>query len=175
MKLTLRFHGDRQEVCELAWRWANELKTSLVVERLFPAYEARLVGRDELIGLARCDGSINRISLSPAPVDVDASSPLDYIKLNPNSLSIDLGKQSDEVLRESFLAGVADDLKIANEWKKVRSLATKSMGKGVWVENVMSGARSRVANHYYTGEARRLAESGVILMGATDWIVYHLD
>ncbi len=49
------------------------------------------------------------------------------------------------------------------------------MFAGAWAENAMSGARSRVANHYYTEEAKCLADAGVTLMGGTDWIKYQLD
>jgi hypothetical protein len=97
------------------------------------------------------------------------------VKKNPNSLFISLGEQSDTILRESFLAAMTDDAPLATVWKRLRERARKSMHKGAWAENIMSGARSRVASHYYTAEAKRLAETGVVPVGGTDWIKYQFD
>ncbi|WP_328301609.1 hypothetical protein OG389_30160 [Streptomyces sp. NBC_00435] len=70
---------------------------------------------------------------------------------------------------------MTDEAPLAAAWKKLRDRARKTMLKGAWAENIMSGARSRAASHYYTTEAKRLADTGVALMGGTDWIKYQLD
>jgi hypothetical protein len=176
MKVTLQFHGDRQEICVMVWEWARELRMLLVEERFFPTYQAQLVGgAGEASGWARRDSSVDRISLNPAPADLSATSSLDYAKRNPDSLFISLGEQSDVVLKESFLAAMTDDAELAAVWKRLRERARKSMCKGAWAENTVSGARSRVASHYYTAEAKRLAEVGVVPIGGTDWIRYQFD
>jgi hypothetical protein len=176
MKVTLQFHGDRQEICQMASEWARDSGMLLVEERFFPTYQVQLVGgvREEN-GRARYGDDIDRISLNPSSVDLSANSSLDYVKRNPESLFINLGEQSDAILRESFLAAMTDEAELATVWKGLRERARKSMRKGAWVENTMSGARSRVSSHYYTAEAKRLAEAGVVPIGGTDWITYQFD
>jgi hypothetical protein len=176
MKVTLQFHGDRQEICVMAWEWARESGMLLVEERFFPAYQVRLVGGvGEASGRERCGNDVDRISLHPSPVDLSATSSLDYTKRNPDSLFISLGEQSDVVLQESFLAAMSDDVALSKVWKRLRERARKSMCKGAWAENTMSGARSRVTSHYYTAEAKRLAEAGVVPISGTGWVRYQFD
>ncbi|TDD60610.1 hypothetical protein E1293_45595 [Actinomadura darangshiensis] len=176
MKVTLQFHGDRQEICAMVREWACELGMPLVSERFAPSYQVKLA-RDapEANGTTGCGDDIDRISLNPSPVNLAATSPLDYVKKNPDSLLVHLGEQSDLILRESFLAAMTDDASLARVWKRLRERARKSMYKGAWAENIKSGARARVAGHYYTAEARRLGEAGVVPMGPTDWVKYQLE
>lgn len=176
MKMTLQFHGDRREIYAMAWEWARESGMILVEERFFPTYQVNLVGGVQEPGAApECGDDVRRISVNPSPVDLKATSSLEFSKRNPDSLFISLGGQSDAILRESFLSAMTDEVALAVAWKKLRERARKSMFKGAWVENTMSGARSRVASHYYTAEAKCLADAGVALIGGTDWIKYQLD
>ncbi|MWA07607.1 hypothetical protein F8568_046325 [Actinomadura sp. LD22] len=176
MKVTLQFHGDRQEICAMAWEWACESGVLLVQERFNPTYQARLVsGVQKGSGSPEFGDDIHRISLNPPSVDLSATSSLDFVRRNPDSLFITLGEQSNSILRESFLAAMTDDLSFVALWKKLRERARRSMHKGAWVENTVSGARSRVVNHYYTEGAKRLVEAGVIPVGGTDLIAYRFE
>src|SRR4051812_15059649 len=145
MKVMLQFHSDRQEICVMAWEWARESGKLLVEERFFPTYQVRGVdGVGEASGKARCSSGVDRISLNPSPADLTATSSIDCAKRNPDSLFISLGEQSNVVIKASFLAAMTDDAELATVWKRLRERARKSMRKGAWVENTMSGARSRV-------------------------------
>ncbi|WP_405525496.1 hypothetical protein OG426_22860 [Streptomyces canus] len=176
MKVTLQFHGGRREIYAMAWEWARELGMPLAEERFAPTYQVKLVGGGQESGATpECGDDVRRISLNPPPVDLNAASSLEYAKKNPDSLFITLGGQSDAILRESVLSAMTDEVTLVAAWKKLRERARKSMLKGAWAENTMSGARSRAANHYYTAEAKSLADAGVTLMGGTDWIKYQLD
>lgn len=176
MKITLQFHGDRREIYGMAWGWARDLGMLLTEERFAPIYQAKLVGEVQGPGVnLECGDDVRRISLNPSPVDLSAASSLEYSKRNPDSLFITLGEQSDTILRESVLSAMTDEVSLAAAWKKLRERARKSMFTGAWAENTMSGARLRAANHYYTAEAKCLADAGVTLMGGTDWIKYQLD
>jgi hypothetical protein len=157
----------------MAREWAAESGMTLVEEHFFPVYKARAAGDGG--GLETVSGRVDRVSLNPPPVDLGATSAFEYVKLNPNSLYIAVGEQTETIIRESVLSAMTDDAAIMAEWKKCRGRAKKAMTKGAWAENVMSGARSRVAGHYYTAEAKRLADSGVTPMGGTDWIKYSFD
>ncbi|MFD9282821.1 hypothetical protein ACFWD7_37105 [Streptomyces mirabilis] len=176
MKLSLQFHGSRREIDAMVRGWAVGSGMTLVEECFFPVYQVRLAGGEGEDG--EREGAVavvDRISLNPAPVDLSAASAFEYVKLNPSSLFVALGEQSESIIRESVLSAMTDDVILAAVWKKFRERAKKVMAKGAWAENVMSGARSRVAGHYYTAEAKRLADSGVKPMGGTDWIRYHFD
>ncbi|WP_432176778.1 hypothetical protein [Streptomyces sp. Tue6028] len=176
MKITLQFHGGRREIYAMAWEWAKESGMLMTEERFYPTYQVELVGGAHGSGATpECGDDVRRISLNPSPVDLNATSSLEYSKRNPNSLFITLGGQSDAILRESVLSAMTDETTLVATWKRLRERARKSMAKGAWAENTMSGARTRAANHYYTAEAKHLADAGVSLMGGTDWIKYQLD
>lgn len=141
MKTTLQFHGDRQEIRAMALEWARESGMLLVEERFTPVYQAQLVGgAQEGSGRAMFGGDVDRISLSPSSADLNATSSLDYVKRNPDSLFINPGEQSDSILRESFLAAMTDDVPLAKIWKRLRERARKSMHKGAWAENIVGRA-----------------------------------
>ncbi|MDX3850547.1 hypothetical protein [Streptomyces sp. AK02-01A] len=176
MKVTLQFHGDRREIYVMVWEWARESGMLLVEERFFPTYELQQVGGvGEVSGMSSGNSDVDRISLNPSPVDLSATSSRDYAQKNPDSLFITLGEQSDDILKESFLAAMTDDATLVKVWKRLRERARKSMCKGAWAENTMSGAQSRVASHYYTEKAKQLAEVGVVPIGGTGWIKYRFD
>lgn len=145
----------------------------LVEERLVPDYQASLVVGDDptsAIELRRID----RLALTPSPVDLSANSTLDYVRRNPGALTVLLGKQTDRALHQSALGAMTSDETLLKVWRRLRERARRSMRKGAWVENTQTGARTRNENYYCTAEAKRLADSGVVLL-STQWVRYEPD
>lgn len=174
MKFTFYFHVSREEIAELAEEWATVLGASLVAERFFPGYEARLLEANE-VGRAICsDDTVNRISLVSAEVELNAVSALDFAKKNPASLSILLGKQDDSRLKETVVSGMSDDPAVMRKWKSIRDRVRRSMIKISTAENTVTGASVEVKGHYCTREVKRLVDSGLLLVGGTEWTKYRL-
>ena len=174
MKFTFYFHAVGEEIAALAGEWAAELGASLVAERLFPGHEACLLDVNEAGRVIRDDATVNRISLVPARVELKADSALDFAKKNPGSLFILLGRQHDSQLKETVVSGMADDAAVVRKWKNIRDRARRSMVKISRVENTVTGTSVEVKGHYCTHEVKRLADSGLLLVGGTEWTRYTL-
>lgn len=172
MKTSFQFHGDRQEVARMVAQWALSSGTLLVEERFFPEYRLRLADELELNEYAELTDDVNRISLVPRPGNFNAVSALEFVQNNPSILVVHLGKQSVNVLKESLFSATADDPKIAKMWKNLRDQAKASMFNEAWVKNVNSDARRWLPGHFYTAKAKEIADSGIVLPGSTDWLVY---
>jgi len=172
-KLSLQFHADRGEILAAVARWASESGLTVVEESFSPGYRVRVVDSAGLSGDS--DPAANRISLSLHPVELNVSSALEYMRENPDVLTITFGEQNGRVLRESVLAAMTDDAKSLAVWKRLRNDLRKGMLKGASVENVMTGAQSRKDAHLYTAGAKRLADAGVTVAGLTDSVRYVLD
>ncbi|MER5227895.1 hypothetical protein [Streptomyces flaveus] len=175
-RIAFQFHADRRELVALAAQWATQLGLQMAWERFFPEYRVRAVVPSELGDLLENQLSeISRISLSLHPLELDVDSSLGYMKHNPGILTILLGKQEGGVIGESFLAAVTDSEEQLKAWKRVRSLAVKSTSKGAWILNRETGARQRSDSHRYTAKVREIADSGVRVIGPSEWIEYRLD
>ena len=172
-KVSLQFHADRIEVLTAAGRWSQQLALTVVAESFRPVYQVRLVDRAE--AYVDSNAAMDRISLSAYPVDLNVSTALEYVRKNPEVLTISLGEQTDRVLRETFLAGMTDDPRLLADWNRLRRDLRKLMLKGASVENVMTGARIRKDAHLYTAGAKRLAAAGLSILGPTDAVRYILD
>lgn len=172
-KITLQFHADRQELLAVFDQIRRELGLTAAVEYFRPVYRVYLVGGlESLLSVA---GAVDRVSLHRGPVVLDSLSSLDFLRKNPGSLTIRLGEQTGELLRESFLGAATDDPELLACWKRVRNFLRRSMLKGAWVENLTTGARMRKDAHLFTAGARDLMISGVQIMGPTDVVAYFLD
>jgi hypothetical protein len=172
MKFTFYFHASREEIAVFAGEWATELGASLVPERFFPDYEARLSNVDEVRRVICDDTIVNRISLVLANIELNAASALEFVKNNPGSLFILLGKQDGLRLKETVVSGISDDPTVVRKWKNIRDRLRRSMIKVSRVENTITGASVEVKGHYCTHEVKRLADSGLLLVGGTEWTRY---
>ncbi|WP_194892482.1 hypothetical protein [Catenulispora pinisilvae] len=172
-KLSLQFHADRDEILAAVRRWAEQSGLTVVEESFSPVYQVRLADRAGIRDDA--DFPLSRISLSTRPVDLRVSSSLAYLRGNPDVLTITLGEQSGQVLRESALAAMTDDAESLAVWKRLRNDLRKTLRKGASVENVMTGAQSRKDAHLYSAGAKKLADGGVNIAGLTDSLRYILD
>lgn len=175
-RVAFQFHADRGELVALAAEWATQLELYMAWESFFPEYRVQGVTPYELEGVLEHQLSeISRISLSLHPLELDVDSSLSYVKRNPGILTILLGKQSSDFIGESFLAAVTESEEQLKVWRKVRSFASKSTSKGVWILNRKTGARQRSDSHRYTPKVREMAASGVRVVGPSEWIEYRLD
>lgn len=172
-KLSLQFHADYREILSVVEQWAQEYELTVVGENFRPTYGAWLVGGP---ATSICLPDVpNRISLIRGAAELAASTALEFVAKNPGVLTINIGTQTDGMLRESFLSTTTDNAELLAEWKKIRNSLRRSMLKGAWVTNLATGARLREDAHLYTRGAKMLMESGVKIMGPTDMVIFQLD
>lgn len=172
MKLSLQFHATRSEIDAMTRAWSRD-------EKLVLFWEMRPGSRHEIVVLDSVDPKplspdVSRIGLATHQLDSTAESSHEFMQANPDVLTIYLGEQSDDLLRESFLSAITDNDSIGAVWKRIRRKATNGMRKGAWVVGP-TGARGRVDTHYYTPGAKAAAESGARILPLAGTAEYILD
>jgi hypothetical protein len=171
-KTTLSFHGSRDDISSLLSPWVSELQVTLVGEQFFPNYRV-VVLADGLSSAAL--QSLNRVSLQRGNPDLSGLSAASFVDKNPTGLLITLGRQEPTGLRESLLGAMTEDVVAMRMWKKVRNDLHRSLAKGAWVVNTVTGARVRDDAHLYGPGAKQLQEEGVPILGYGEAIRYELD
>jgi hypothetical protein len=174
MRVTLSFHGARDDIYSMVCPWVAEFQLTLIGEEFFPRYQ---VTRLEVGEVSRsCDsmGRLNRISLHLGDVDLSADSGLAFVDRNPDGMLITLGSEDVSGLRETLLGAMTDNVPAMRIWKKLRDRARRSMGKGSWIVNKAAGTRVRDDAHLYTSGAKDLQDQGVPILGPSDWILFEL-
>ena len=174
-KVSIRFHADRGEIASWIAGWVQEFGLVVAVESFVPKYNARSCGIGGLAAELGGSFDIDRVSLNLVPMDLSAVSSLDFVRANPNILTISLGMQSQAELRESALSAMTDDSESIKVWRAVRAKAKGSMLSGSTVVNPITGAEQRAKGHYYSAGAREMAKRGVRLLAAAGWNEYRLD
>ncbi|NEA34822.1 hypothetical protein [Streptomyces sp. SID13031] len=172
MKTTLSFHGSRDDISSLLSPWVAELQVKVVGEQFFPNYRADLL-KEDLSSTAL--QSLNRISLQRGTVDLSVSSASSFIDRNSTGLLVALGRQDPRGLRESLLGAMTDDGVAMRMWKKVRNDLHRSLARGAWVVNTVTGTRTRDDGHLYGPGAKQLQNEGVPILGHGEAVRYELD
>lgn len=174
-KISIQFHACRDEIATWVAGWAQEFGLAVAVESFFPKCSARLCSIGGLA--AELDGSsdISRVSLGLVPMDFSAASALDFMRANPNVLTVSLGMQSQAELREAALSAMTDDSESIRIWRAIRVRLKGSLLSGSTVVNPISGAGQRAKGHYYSAGAPELAKRGVRLLAPAGWNEYRLD
>jgi hypothetical protein len=176
MRVILQFHATRSDIYSIVSEWAGEGELSLVGEAFFPEYRVFLLSATHLRQNQSPDTDrVDRISLQRGAVDLKATSSMEYLRKNPNGLSIFIGEYRDGFIFESLLGARTDDSDLIRMWRRFRNRAKRSMRRGAWVENKLSGARSRNDGHSYTLAAKELQDAGMEMVGQSEQIRYVLD
>lgn len=175
VKLSLQFHADKDEMAFWIAGWAREMHLFLALELFAPKYRVELIDRERLgESLRTCE--VDRLSLSLAAIDADATSALDFLQRNPDVLIVSFGSQTVDSRSESTIAAMTNDEQSLAAWKAIRNKAKASMHHdGVSVVNPASGARQRLKSHYYSERAQELSRRGVRLLASVGWSEYEFD
>jgi hypothetical protein len=156
--------------------WAGEADLSIVGEAFSPEYRVFLLSATHLVQKQSPDTDrVDRISLQRRVVDLNATSSMEYLRKNPNGLSVFIGEYRDGFMFESLLGARTDNSDLIKMWRRFKNRAKRSMRKGARIENKLSGARSRNDGHSYTLAAKELQDAGVEMVGQSDQIRYVLD
>lgn len=172
MKISLQFHATREEVVAMVAAWAADLDLYVAVERLFPTYQLKPMGRGAAVDLSPVRDDVDRISLCCYPFDPDVTTSLEFLRRNPHVLVVSIGQRQGDSLRESVIGAMTDDTLSVEKWKKLRLRAKKSMNQGALARNPVTGTSGEAKGRYFTDGARKLADQGVKMFPEAGWVEY---
>jgi hypothetical protein len=175
-RVQLQFHAVADELLALADEWMSSHGLHGVVQRFWPDFLVRPVAAGEAVAAAASAlGDVRRICLRPSPLDISADAPHTFLASNPDCLVIDLGQRSEEGLRESTLAGSAEDADVLKLWQKLVRETRKRTHAGATLVNPQDGARRPLPKSRHTEGAHELAASGVPMLALAGWVRYEFD
>jgi hypothetical protein len=155
--------------------WAHDLGTFLAAEKFFPDYIARQVGLNSP-DISAIMKSADRLALSRAAFNTDATSTIEFLNKNPGILTILVPGTRDEGLRESMLSASAEDPDSLKMWRKVRARVKASTFTGATVYSPFNGVTAPAPRgHRYSAGARELAHQGVTLLAIAGHVEFRLD
>jgi len=173
--LNFQFHGTQEEVLQMAIGWAKNFDLSVSFEKFFPDYFVDLIEEKDMGRLGLEVGNIRRIALSLNRIEIDATSPIEFLDKNPDCFVLTLGQANENELRESSATAMTNDDESLSTWKKIIRQAKSEMKKGACVFNPANNVRVVAKNHWYTKGALELANAGVKMLAAAGWVEYEFD
>lgn len=175
-KMVLQFHACRDEVFSWVTAWAQQMDLFVALESFAPEYQVKPVDFGQSNERMQVSREVSRLSLNLRPIDLKVTSSLDFLRRNPDMLTVSLGGQTDDSLRESALAAMTNDQPSLAAWKAIRNKAKASMhSDGVSVINPVLKVRQSVKSHYYSQGAHELARLGIRMLAAAGWNEYKID
>jgi hypothetical protein len=169
----LALHATREELIEIATRWASEHELYVSAERFFPEYTAvSLPFGADIAGAIAEHEPIRRLSLRRGPFFEGAINERQHLVRNPECMTIVLEPLSEDGLRATAMMSKMGDEGGLREWAALVREAAASMHRGAWAIEPEHGGRQQVTDHFHTRGAHDLAVAGVPMLAANGSAVF---
>jgi hypothetical protein len=171
--VSVQFHALPSELLSLLDSFADEVEGLHFAALRFPPFRVSPIDRSGLADAFR-DPSVGRLRLSlsePAP----ATAPMiERPESNPNHLLIDIGRQTDEGLAESWLTATTDNPTALAVWRKLARRLKAMTKAGAIAVNPKTGEQSTLRNHRYSAGAEEAQRAGVAMLpaGGTSRLIF---
>jgi hypothetical protein len=172
----LPLHATREELIEIAGRWALEHDLHVSVERWFPTYGALAVpfGGDVAATVAEFE-PVRRIALRRGEFYTGAVNQMQHLVQNPESFVMVLEPVNEDGLRATALTSRMGDEDALRWWVGLVRAELENVTSGAWAIEPELGGRKYIANHCYTQGAFDLAQEGVPMLAAAGTAYFEFD
>lgn len=176
MHFALPLHATREELIEIAARWAADHELHVSIERFFPDYlvGAVPVGGDLEAAIAELE-PVRRICLRQSPFDIVAINQIQHVSMNAQSFTMVLEPVSDDGLRATALTSKMGDEDALRWWVGLVRETAEDMHRGAWAVDPQSGRRLYISEHWHTQGAHDLAAAGVPMLASNGSAVFEFD
>jgi hypothetical protein len=175
MHFALALHATREELIDLAAKWARDHELSVSIERFYPDYLVAAVARgaDVVAAVAEFE-PVRRIALREAPFEVVAANHIQHLAMNRESFTIVLEPISEDGLRATALASKMGDEEKLRWWVGLAREAAAGWHRGAWAVDPR-GRRKFVSDHWYTPAAYELSVAGVPMLSSHGSATFEFD
>lgn len=168
-KTNLQFHAMTEDICKFINTLLQDKQYSACGVILFPEFAAKSI-TDELSTDEIAKYDIVVISTQEIRYSDNYR---DFMRRQDNNLGITIGHLADNKLNESSM-WVFSEHEIARVWKTLIGRFKRSLLKGAWVVDPVSGDRSYYKNIRYTENAKKAYENGMEICPVAGWNRYEL-
>lgn len=158
--INLQFHATKEDIIELIKKTLIEFDLYMVAIKLFPEFKWELISIHEFDDKLNIINESRMVFLSVSKPEVIPNNYMEFLKQNNNSLVFDIGQLKDNILVESAIGTIAQDLETLKLWKKIVNRYKRTLLKGAWIINDESGIKEFSKNHYYTSKAQKEFKHG---------------
>ena len=172
----LPLHATREELIEIASRWALEHDLHISIERWYPTYGSVAVpfGGDLAAAIAQFE-PVRRICLRRGEFYVDAVNQMQHLVRNPESFVMVLEPLTEDGLRATALTSRMGDEDALRWWVGLVRAELANVTAGAWAIEPELGGRKYIPEHCYTEGARELALDGVRMLAAVGNAYFEFD
>lgn len=157
-KINFQFHALRKETIDFLINKIQQYNLNVIaIKSSFPELSYEIYNHstisDNIIDNAEEILLITNLNI------IKARSYIEFLSKNKGFLSVCLGKEYDEILGESRMAGTAEGEALLI-WRKVINQYKSKMNKGAWGVAEWGGERKYYSSHMYTNLAKERYEKG---------------
>jgi hypothetical protein len=163
--ITITFWATDSEIAEWLLMWKSELSIFIVAMTHHPFALKPLEKID--IKPTINNPSVWRIASFTTMPKLDCAFQSDFEIANPDGLVIDLGRLTEDGLRESWLATRTDNPHAIKAWRLIARDLKQRTKSGVVGVNRLTGKSSVHASERYSRGAEQLAEKGIPMLPIT--------
>ena len=159
--ILVQFHAVPAEMGGFVLNALEEVPAYVTAFRFWP-FEAVPVEVDGVEAMLR-DENIRELAFTLDPPKLPVKSSNEFLDLNPSALRLDIGRQSEQGLRESCLSARTTDGRALDAWRMFARRLRKVTKVGAVAVNPLTGATTLARSHRYTAGAKALADEGVTI------------
>jgi hypothetical protein len=162
--LSTQFHALPSELEALVSSFVHENGVYVTAIR-FPPFEASQVDIAAVPSVFR-ENSVERIILTLRPPVLPANGMNDFLDRNGDALILDIGRQSEAGLKESWLTARTNDAEALNTWRHLAKRLRSMTRTGVLAVNPHTGSTTRLRAHRFSAGAKALEAVGISMLPA---------
>lgn len=172
-KINFQFHALRRETIDFLISKIHEYNLGIIaINSSFPELSYKIYNSSTI--LDNIIDNAEEILLITDLNIIKAKSYIDFLSKNKGFLSVYLGKECDEILGESRIAGTAEGETLLI-WRKVINQYKRKMNKGAWGIAEWGGERKYYSSHMYTDLAKEKYEKGSKICAFAGNCIFELE
>ena len=156
--LSIQFHALPEEIAKLVMECLSaELH---VIGLTFPPFAATELASRQVAN-AIIEGPYWRLVFVEKKPSFPIRSASELAEMHPGALYLDIGREGDKGLGESWLAcRTSSGVPISERWKYIAKKLKAITSSGAFATDPKTGISSRIKNHRFTEGAKKLDEKG---------------
>lgn len=168
--VSVELHALEEELLSFIEEIVKEFKLSVCVMS-FPPFDVKEIDISDL-RKATSDTKTDRVALTISPPSLPWTTFLKFLDHNPGTMTIDLGRLTEQGLKESWLTARTSNPAVLDTWRRVARKLRSRTKAGAIAINPETGASSKVRTHRFTKGALNLHEQGVAMLSLTNSAVF---
>jgi hypothetical protein len=162
--ISIQFHALPDELMDLVRSFVREVNCHVTALKFQP-FEATLADASRLSEIFH-DVAVRRVALTLARPVLSVGGLNEFLDRNSSALLLDIGRRSNEGLRESWLTAKAQDTGLHDKWKEFAERLRSMTKLGTIATNPQTGASVRLKGHRFSSGAKELENEGVPMLPA---------